>query len=753
MIVNHDDVQAFVVANAPVILRNSEGNMRGKLMFGAATAALLMSFASAASAQGTDPAGDASTTATLDSAVNGQIDSAGDVDWYRVRVEQGRRYSFTLDGVAGADGQALDPMIAIYDQEGVQLAFNDDANGFNSAVTFAPGVSGEVFVEARAFSEQATGGYRLAVSSAVLPPDDAGNGPDTRARIAPGRAVGGNIEYEGDVDWYRLSTRTGNRYRITLNGADDADTADGALGDPLLRILDAEGNEIAFNDDVEGSLNSALDYIPRANGDIFIEARAYADAYTGGYALNVTTERMPTDSISANRNTRGRINLGASVNGNLDFPTDSDWYRVRLTEGESYRFTLTSDEATGFDPLVRLYDAAGQEVAMDDDGGAGLNSYLEFTATTTGNYFIEARGYMEEAVGAYTLGALRGDIPADASTDAGLSAEGDYREGILSPAGDSDWYRIDLTEGQAIRIHADTMQTSDGLGDPYLVLYGPDGAELAQDDDGGEGLNAFLEYQATATGAHYIEVRGFADDAAGRYVVGVIAGEIGQGIENADYLQPNSEGRVSTIGTPDDADWFMIEMIEGRPYRIRLEGAGDNPLADPYLTLYNSEGVEVAADDDGGTGLNAYLTFTSVTGGTYFIGASSYGASGTGQYAVNVTDTDVPGNAYTDENLDANDDSRISRIDIAGDVDHYRVNLEANVRYVIDVRGQGDTPLADAFVAIIDGNGTRVATDDDSGNGLDARLRFTPRTAGEYYIEASGLGGSTGGYQVQIVRQ
>jgi len=727
--------------------------MRGKLLFGAASAALLMSFASAASAQDGDPAGDASTTATLTGAVDGQVDTAGDVDWYRLRVEQGQRYSFTLDGVAGADGQALDPMIAIYDAEGVQLAFNDDANGFNSAVSYAPGASGEIFVEARAFSEQATGGYRLSVSSAPLPPDDAGNGADTRARVAPGRAVGGSIEYEGDVDWYRLDVRTGQRYRITLNAVDDADTADGALGDPMLRIIDADGNELAMSDDTEESLNSAIDYIPRANGEVFIEARAYADAYTGAYALNVAAERLPTDAISNTRSTRGRLDLGESVNGTLEFPTDTDWYRVRLSEGESYRFTLTTAAETGFDPLVRIYDSEGQELGVDDDGGEGLNSYLEFTAATAGNYFVEASGFSEEATGPYTLSALRGDVPGDNTTDAAMSVEGDYREGVLSPAGDRDWFRVELAEGQAVRFHADSAQTADALGDPYLVLYGPDGAEIARDDDGGEGLNAFLEYQATAAGAHYVEVRGFTDDAAGRYAVGVIAGEVGQSIEAADYFTPNGEGRFSQIGTADDADWYMIELIEGRPYRFMLESAGDTPLADPYLTLYDSQGNEIAADDDGGTGLNAYLSFASPTGGTYFLGASSYGASGTGQYMLRAVDTDVPGNAYTDETLDPADDSRNSRIDMPGDLDQYRVTLEAGVRYEIDVRGHGDNPLADPFVTILNANAEGVVTDDDSGDGLDARVRFTPETAGEYYIQASGLGGSTGDYQVQIVRQ
>ena len=35
------------------------------------------------------------------------------------------------------------------------------------------------------------------------------------------RAISGAIEYEGDVDWYRFSARTGNRYRITNDHAAD----------------------------------------------------------------------------------------------------------------------------------------------------------------------------------------------------------------------------------------------------------------------------------------------------------------------------------------------------------------------------------------------------------------------------------------------------------------------------------------------------------------------------------------------------
>ncbi|QGZ96992.1 PPC domain-containing protein [Terricaulis silvestris] len=723
--------------------------MRGKLFFGAATAALLM-FTASASAQQSDPAGDASTTARLDGAASGELSPAGDKDWYRLRVEQGQRYSFALDGVPDAEGAAVDPMIGIYDAEGNQLAFNDDANGtLNAALQWSPSESGDVFVEVGAFMDTGMGPYRLAVSSGPAPTDDVGNDVSTRARIQAGRPVTGNIEYEGDGDFYRLSARTSQRYSITLSNAG----GDGGLADPFLRVVDGEGNELASNDDAD-DLNSALEFVPTQNGDVFVEARGFADANTGAYTLSVSTERAPSDNTSGDRNTRGRINAGGNVEGDLSFPADQDWYRIRLQEGQSYRFTLNSAGANPLsDPLLHVYNSAGEEVGVDDDGGEGFNSYLEFTAPSTGNYFLGASAFGEASTGGYALGVREGDIPADNTTDASLTPDGDYREGVLSPAGDRDWYRLNLAEGQGLRVGLAGTGTPDTLGDPLLVLYGPDGAEILRDDDGGDALNAWFEYSATQAGTHYLEVRGFTEDAAGRYAVSITGGEIGGSAEMAEYIAPNGEGRVSTIGTPDDTDWYSVELIEGRPYRFYADGMDPDPLADPLLTIYDSQGAQVAVDDDGGSGVNSYLGFTSPTGGSYFAGVSSFNSSGAGRYQLRVIDTDVPGHAYTDEMLDAAGDDRIGNIEISGDIDAYRVELEAGVRYVIEVNGHGDDPLGDAFLTIADGEGTRVTSDDDSGSGMDARLQFTPENAGTFLIQASGLGGSTGWYQVSIMRQ
>jgi|CXWL01.1.fsa_nt_gi hypothetical protein len=726
--------------------------MRANLLFGAAGAALLMMGGTpAAKAQVADQPGDASTQAQLTTTQEGELAPAGDVDWYRLHVERGMRYAIALEAVDAIGAGGFDTTLGIYDAAGVQLAFNDDSNAsLNSALLYTPSQSSEVFVEARAYSEEATGRYRLSVSAAAAPADDAGNDAATRARATVGRPAMGALEYDGDVDWYRFNARTGQRYSVSLA----AEGASGALADPVLRIVDRDGNEIAANDDNQGSLNSFVSFSTQRSGDVFIEAGGFGGAQTGAYTLNIAAEALPTDIAADTATTRARIITGQSISSDLGYANDSDWYRIRLEAGQAYRFTLVSAGETPLsDPILRIHGADEEELAMDDDGGEGFNSYLEFAPTTTGNYFIEARGFGEDATGGYTLNAASGDIPGDATTDASLSTDGDYREGTLAPAGDRDWYRVNLAEGQGLRIGLTSAEAGDALGDPMLVFYGSDGSELGRDDDGGDGLNSWMEFQATAAGPYYIEARGFTDDGQGRYVLSLTAGEIGNSAEGAEYLAPNGDGRTSVIGADGDADWFVVEMIEGRPYRFTVEGVEPGALADPKLTLYDAEGREVASDDDGGTGLNSYLGFASTSGGPYFAAVSAFNEGGTGRYLLRVADTDVPGHANTDEFLDSSSDQRLSRVDMPGDLDYYRVELEAGVRYGIEVSGAGDNPLADPFLALMNEQNERVTSDDDSGDGLDARVVFAPEEAGVYFIQASGLGGSAGSYQVSIVRQ
>jgi serralysin len=91
-----------------------------------------------------------------------------------------------------------------------------------------------------------------------------------------------------------------------------------------------------------------------------------------------------------------------------------------------------------------------------------------------------------------------------------------------------------------------------------------------------------------------------------------------------------------------DADWIAIELEAGQTVQINLSGSGANPVSDPYLVLYDANGVQIDFDDDGGGGTNSALIFTATTSGTYYIEAGSFRDRGTGDYTVTVAVAEPP---------------------------------------------------------------------------------------------------------------
>ena len=93
-----------------------------------------------------------------------------------------------------------------------------------------------------------------------------------------------------------------------------------------------------------------------------------------------------------------------------------------------------------------------------------------------------------------------------------------------------------------------------------------------------------------------------------------------------------------SLSSPGDRDWIAINLEAGKSYTIELTGTGASALADAYLRLYNSSGIQIAYNDDGGPGYNSAMTFTATTTATYYIGAGSYNDNYAGTYTMAVNE-------------------------------------------------------------------------------------------------------------------
>lgn len=357
-------------------------------------------------------------------------------------------------------------------------------------------------------------------------------------------------------------------------------------------------------------------------------------------------------------------------------------------------------------------------------------------------------------------------IPGDTTTTATIDV-GETVYETLEFIGDHDWFRLDLDAGEAVAIslYGSDHTTGNGYGaleDPYLRIYDSDGNFVTSNDDYYY-LDSFLEFAPASGGTYFVDVGGYADSYTGDYVLNVTAVEIPEdvipGDETTTYsLSPYYDYYQSSIEYAGDTDWFAMDVAALTTVRIYMSGwdhTGGNGLSwleTPEINIYDSAGDLVAsASDPYGY---AYLSFDSLSGGTYYVEATSSDGS-LGDYDLY---TEASTRVYEGE-IGINEKVR-GTIETWDSSDLYGIVLTAGDTVRIALTGRDHDPfngypeLYDPELIIYDGAGNQVAYNDDRpiANTLDSALFFTADTSGTYYIEARYLYGYGDGDYVLAVR-
>ncbi|URD60440.1 FG-GAP-like repeat-containing protein [Sphingomonas sp. KRR8] len=109
------------------------------------------------------------------------------------------------------------------------------------------------------------------------------------------------------------------------------------------------------------------------------------------------------------------------------------------------------------------------------------------------------------------------DIPADASTTASITVGGTISD-TLEVAGDHDWFRLNLTAGQAVTVNLNGLT----LNDTYLRIYDSSGTMVYENDDASSfTTDSKISFAASYTGSYYIDVGSWQDRTAGTYQLSV----------------------------------------------------------------------------------------------------------------------------------------------------------------------------------------------------------------------------------------
>jgi len=238
------------------------------------------------------------------------------------------------------------------------------------------------------------------------------------------------------------------------------------------------------------------------------------------------TTETPT-ATQAEENGIGAIDFGETREGFIDSedendPVDGDLAEPVSLDAQSGTTAEITMESADLDTYLILEAPDGSIVAEDDDGaGASLNSQIRAQLEQTGTYTIWAGTFDGNSVGAYTLSVS--EIDLSERPDLETIAFGETSEGFVDAGDGSDPTYGDLAEGVRLDAQSGTTAviTMQAEFDTYLVLEGPDGSVVAEDDDGAGGLNSRIRTRLPQTGTYTIWAGTFSGMDTGAYTLSV----------------------------------------------------------------------------------------------------------------------------------------------------------------------------------------------------------------------------------------
>jgi len=368
------------------------------------------------------------------------------------------------------------------------------------------------------------------------------------------------------------------------------------------------------------------------------------------------------------------------------------------------------------EPLGESHDNSEEDGEESEE-----NAALVVRAKRSGTHTVAVSGVDASAFGPYTLSSRAIETYGGETLRVGASI--------------SD--RVDALRRLPLQIdraglYAIDMRSEDV--DAVLELEG-EGVSISNDDSGG-GRNSRI-VAMLQPGRYTLTAHSMESSVNGMYQLRVSAREL-----PADVL---------TSGGAIPLDKEVTGLYQGTPLRFRFSLPARRLVRidmrssdiDSKLTL-RGDGVE-AENDDGGDGRNARVGMLPegllLDAGEYAIEAG-VASEGAGLFTLSVSATGSPVNATGGALTIRGVTEGFLQPDTT---DHYMMAVRSAGEYTIDMRGEEGV---DSHLRLLR-DGQEIASDDDGGDNLNARIR-RHLEPGDYFIEAKSIGSRSGAYQIII---
>jgi M6 family metalloprotease-like protein len=563
-----------------------------------------------------DDHGNTTATATVvsqNSTTNGNIESGGDVDYFRINVTGSGSLVVNTTGTT-------DTLGALLNASGTELASDDDGGtSTNFQISYSV-TAGTYYVRVSHYDPVGTGAYQLVSTLSGT----------AALTVTPAT---------------QNAAASGGNYSFTVS-SNQSWSWSGSVG------------WVTSSEPSSQNGNQTFDYAVAPNPTTAV--RTATITLSGGGITRTHTITQAAgggDDHGNNIATATAVTQNSVTNGNIETGGDRDYFRINVSTGGS--LIVSTNGST--DTYGELFDASGQFLVADDDSGADTNFMITYPVTP-GTYYVEVTHYdLVSGTGAYQFASNLSTVAYTISATAAPSAGGIVDGAGTFPAGSSrtvtasansgysfsNWteggnvvstaasYTFSLDHNRILVANfgqgssVPTVQTVSGttLGGTAAIISG-----TIANGGGAEVDGRFFYYWSDlqdAVGIDDSQITVSGDDFSA-YITGLdpnqtysfrayahngIATDVGFGagwgggtvvvLKTLPAL-PVQLGNIATrmnVGTGDSAGigGFIITGTEPKAVVVRGIGASlpvPNALLDPVIELHNFSGEIIAVNDD-----------------------------------------------------------------------------------------------------------------------------------------------------------
>ena len=322
----------------------------------------------------------------IDESVNGVIGDWDDQDYFKFTANRGQVYRIEVSPHLYGDR----PDIVLHSPNG---ALREDSAGH---ILWSAPTQGDYYISVEFLYNSSVSSYTLTVASIDDTADDHRDGAANATGLSIGETVGGVLENELDLDYFKFSAEEGQGYRVDVDyGA--------LLFSSDLTLLSPDGFTQEPLDKYTHSDHDGyrLLWMATEAGTYYLEVKSrWGNA--GEYTITVTAVEAVPDDHGDDAETATDISIGETVEGFMDYEFDLDYFRFIANEGQEY--LLRVDHQTLGHSRVKFYSADGITESPSHGPWSTLNegSTYRWIADASSEYFVAVES-QNGNLGAYTI--------------------------------------------------------------------------------------------------------------------------------------------------------------------------------------------------------------------------------------------------------------------------------------------------------------------------------------------------------------